>query len=262
MTFITLNKQNRVHSKVVINSNDPERPEVRFNMEGVVKRAVTRYPAGGVYIRSLERGPGLTGTVRLENQMDEPLRLRLISKDPPDLDVEIKEVEPQQVYEVTVRTTRELPFGSHQGTLWFATGLSRQPRISVRVFMDILTKVVPGPKAIYLNPATVKGPVKKSILLQSYGPAPFEITGATCTLPDVKIQLGLARPAPRRTRVEPAPTFYIRANVSLPPASAIPPEGALITFTTNYPDCPKVEVLVTTDEDAYRERVYGVKHRK
>ena len=245
-------------SKVVIDSNDPERPSFTFKITGYVKRAVTRVPIHGVYVRSLEGKPGLSGTVRLDNQMDEPMNPKILGITPSDFVAELKEITPFDVYDIEVRTTKPLEVGSHPGSITVLTGLQREPTLELPVQFVVLGAVEPSPKALYLNPATQTSPTTKSIFLYNYVKAPMKITGVKCAVEDIKVTLGPVQPPyPGMERRQPAPTGQMRVTIQLPPASKIPAGGAVIEFLTADPDDPKVELLVTTDVAAYKKRAYG-----
>lgn len=69
LALTTQGKQKDVSSYVRIKSNDPVRPELKFQISGYVKRAVFRSRLGGIGITSLDPSRGQTGTITLENQM-------------------------------------------------------------------------------------------------------------------------------------------------------------------------------------------------
>lgn len=253
-------KQGHVESKVIIDSNDPARPTVELKIAGEVKRAVNRTPLGGLVIRTLETTAGQTGTVRLENQMPEPMRLRLAGSNLQDtLDIEIKEITPGQVYEVTGTTRRELPRGDAvRGTLVFETGLSQEEKVTIHARVQVLSRVELVPPIIYLEPKTAKAPSERVVSLQYYGPGAFSVTQAESKCPDIQIKLRPTEsPGGGLENMVPKMTALVRTTVSLPPASALPPEGAIIEYTTSDPECPKVRVQVTNDARVWQSKVQG-----
>ncbi len=256
--YDTEGKQADVTSKVIIKSNDPVRPEVEFNIKGYVKRAINKTPLGGLVIRTLDTKAGQSGTVRLENQMPEPMKLELQSNSLREMDVEIKEITPGVVYDVIGRTNGEMKPGITRGALTFSTGLQREPKFDVFVRIQIYSNVDPVPAAIFL---AEDKPIQRTVSLQYYGPEgvrKFSVTGAECKNKDIKVSFNPPRPAEDwMTKMIPPITAVVDAQLTLPPANQLPPEGALIVFTTTDPQCPKVEVLITTDKPAFDLRMYG-----
>lgn len=252
-------KQDHVDSKVIIESNDPVRPKVEMRIDGVVRRAVKRTPLGGLTIRSLDPSAGQTGSIRLENQMSEPMKLKLISTNLPDLDVSVEETTPGLVYIVTAKTKHELPPGSlRRGRLIFSTGLSKESQLSIGARVEIMSRVQVMPPIIYLDPKTATTASERAVSLQYYGTGPFNVTGATANHPDIKVTVRAPEPPiGGLEKLTPKLTCVVRTQVKLPPASALPPEGAVITYTTDDKDFPKFEVLVTSDPREWDLKLRG-----
>jgi hypothetical protein len=252
-------KQGHVESKVIIESNDPQRPTVEMPISGEVKRAVNRTPIGGLVIRTLETKPGQTGTVRLENQMPEPMKLRLSGSNLQEwLDIEIKEITPGQVYDVIGTTKKELPPEGLHGRLVFDTGLSKETELTVYARVDVLSRVQIVPPVIFLDPKRDNKPSERWVSLQYYGPGEFSVTKGESKTPGITVKLRPAeKPSFGLEKLTPKITSLVRTTVSLPPASAIPPEGAIIEYTTSDPLFPKVRVEVTTDTRVWQERIHG-----
>lgn len=252
-------KQGHVESKVIIESNDPQRPTVEMNISGVVNRAVTRTPLGGLVIRTLDTKPGQTGTVKLENQMSEPMKLRLSGSSLQEwLDVEIKEVTPGQVYEVVGTTKKDLPTAGVRGQLVFDTGLSKEEQLTVFARVQVMSRVEAVPPVIFLDPKRDNKPSDRFVSVQYYGTGNFSVTQGDSKTPGIKVTLkGTESPSSGLEKLTPRMTALVRSTVSLPPASAIPPEGALIEYTTSDPQFPKVQVLVTTSQKVWHDTIQG-----
>ena len=250
-------KQGHQESKVIIDSNDPRRPTVEMNISGEVKRAVKRTPVGGLVIRTLDPAPGQTGTVRLENQMPEPMSPRLAASNLQEwLDIEITEVTAGQVYDVVGRTKKEMPSAGVRGQLVFATGLSKEENITIYARVQVIARVEIVPPIIYLDPKRDTKPSERAVSLQYYGPGEFAVTNGECKTAGIQVKLrGTEVPSSGLERMPPKMTALVRSTVSLPPASAIPPEGAYIEYTTSDPLFPKVRVEVTTDYRVWQARI-------
>jgi hypothetical protein len=252
-------KQGHQESKVIIDSNDAQRPTVEMKISGEVKRAVNRTPIGGLVIRTLDTKPGLIGTVRLENQMPEPMKLRLSGSSLQDwLDVEIKELTPGQVCEVVGRTKKDVPPTGLRGTLVFDTGLSQEAKVSIHARVQVLSRVEIVPPVIFLDPKRDNKPSERWVSLQYYGPGDFSVTQGESKTPGIQVKLRPTEtPSGGLENLVPKMTALVRTTVSLPPASAIPPEGAIVEYTTSDPLFPKVRVEVTTDLRVWQDKVHG-----
>jgi hypothetical protein len=258
VTFITARKQEKVSTKVVINSNDPQQPEARWQISGFVKRTVNRYPAGGLFVLSLDAGPGQTGSIRLENQMEQPMTLKLLEQSIEGIKFDIKEQEPGRVYEVNATTTKDFDIGQVRGTVTFFTGLEREPKMELPVYVRIYAGVETSPRALYVHPVTQRAPTTRTIMVENYGNMPFVVREAHCAHPGVKVTLGTLRVLPRRPGSNaPSPVAHVPAQITLPPGPDIPPEGIIVEFTTNQESYPKAQLLITTDTQKYNQIMYG-----
>lgn len=253
-------KQGDVTSKVIINSNDPVRPEVNIPIKVFVKRAVKREPLGGLVIRTLETRPGSSAVVRLDNQLPEPMKLELVRSTISEVDIEVKEVNPGVSYEVIGRINRELKPGIIRGDLSFKSGLSREGTFTIPVRVQILSKVEAVPAAIYLRPNDTRA-ADRTVTLQYYGPdgaRTFKVTEAKSSHPSVKVTVNETKPAAAwMASMKPPISATVDATVTVPPPNELPPGGVTVEFTTTDPDMPKVDVLVTTDKAAFEDRMYG-----
>lgn len=262
VVFDTNGKQGEVGSKVIIKSNDPARAEVQFDIKGHVKRTLFTKPIGGLVLRSLEQKPGLTGRCRLENQLSQPLQLEVLSKDAAFLDVELVETAPGLTWDLVGRTNRALSPGTYRGNIVLRTSSPRDPNVTVPFQVVILGLVEAQPPAIYLkpdDPKTSDKPDSRTVTLRYYGKEKFEITGATCSHPDVKFKLNPSQPPTGgMAELDPRPTYYTYAVVELPPAKSLPREGLTLEFQTNDPQVPTVKVLVTNDLAEFQRRIHGL----
>ena len=224
---------------------------------GVVKRAVMFEPIGGAVVRTLDGSPGQSAACRLQNTTGEPMRLKLLTQNIPGTEVRVHEVTPGLSYDVILVTTKEMPIGMRRGTALFETGLAREPQINVGLQVKVLPRVEAQPPAIYVNPQQ-KDPFTRSVMLRYYGDETLVVTGASCADPNVTVSVGTVQP-PRGAiaRLKPKITAMVQTRVKVANPLAIPPKGLIVTYTTNDPRCPKVEVLLTPDKEASKALIYG-----
>jgi hypothetical protein len=253
-------KQDHVTSSVIIESNDPARPRIEFRISGIVKRAVRRDPLGGFVVRTLDPNAGQTATVRLENQTDEPMQIKLASCTVPGLDVEITAVTAGRVCEAVARTTKTMRHGVTRGEVVFSTGLQREAQVSVAVTIQVMTLVDPVPLIIYLDPKSAAQPGERTVNLNYYGTRDdFRVTGAVCEqIPNLKIAIGAPQPPPSGMgSLLPKMKCIVKTDLSLPAARDLPPGGLVILYTTNDPAYPTLEVPVTNERKVWEEAVNG-----
>ncbi len=258
----TNGKQGDFKSEVHVHSNDPGREDAVLKIRGFIKRAVTRTPLGGLVIRTLEGRPGQTGKVTLKNEMvPEQMRVQVKSCSIAGLNIEVKEITPALEFELVATTTSEMPLGSTEGTVMVTTGLSRDAQLVVPVAVRVLGSVDSVPPAMLVNVDSVARPGPRTVSLQFYKSDQHRIVSASCARADVKVSIDQPRGPGLLAQLNPAPKVIQDARVSLPPLNTIPKEGIVITFTTNDPETPLVEVLITTDNNAFQARLHGTRPR-
>jgi hypothetical protein len=258
----TNGKQGSFTSEVHIHTNDPAREDAVLNIKGFIKRAVTRTPLGGLVIRTRDGRPGQTGKVQLKNEMaPEQMKVQVRSCSVAGVNIEVKEIAPALVYELVATTTAEMPLGSTEGTVMITTGLSREGNMAIPVAVRVVASVEAVPAAMLVNVDSEARPGPRTVSLQFYNSDQHRITGASCPRPDVKVTIGPLRPPGALAGMNPAPKVLQDAQVSMPPLSAIPKEGFVVTFETSDPETPQVELLVTIDNNAFQAALHSPRRR-
>lgn len=259
VVYDTHGKQGKQTSKVIIRSNDPQKPRVEFPVTGFVKRAVTRDPLGGLVIRTLNASPGDSGVVTLENQMPEPMKLELLSNTADFFDLQVVEVAPGLKYQVVGRTKKALAPGRYTGEIVFKTGLSREPEFRVPAALQVLNEVELSPPVMLF--ANDDKNLQRVVRLYYYGPdgiAGFQVLGVDCDHPDVKVELGpTVAPDPWMATIKPTITAQVIANVRVPHPQAFPPKGIPIIFRTNIKGLERIELIATTNRQVMNDAMYG-----
>lgn len=253
--FITTGKQNEVHSKVIIESDDPANPKVEFPVKGFVRRAVTREPLGGLVIRTLDTRPGQTDRVRLAAQVDEPMRLRLLESTLEAADFRIEEVEPWRVYDIVGKTNREILPGTLTGKLKLSTALEREPVLEVPVRIQVIPETAPSPPALRVH----EQPKRRIVNIRYYGTRDdFRVTAVKPSSDKVQVTLNPPRPAAGyELRLDPRPRTIVTAYVDMPAEKDLPPGGATIVFETTDPKNPEFDVLLSDDGEAVRAKFHA-----
>lgn len=258
VTFDSHGKQGDTKSTVTIFSNDPTSPSgIKMELTAFVKRAVMVEPMGGVVFRTLD--PNHTGEARcrLTNQDDKPMRPEVIASDLSRFEAKIEEVEAGRVYDVVAKSKPPFPWGMTRETLTLRTGLDRMPQVAVTVTCNVIPKVNLVPKAFLFLPEETQ-PQRRAINVEFYGSGESRITKATCTSDKVNVALGMVQPPPDwQKKMTPCPRAVQSISLIVPPGPQIPAEGMRVVIETNEPGFERVEVLLTTNNEKYKELMYG-----
>lgn len=269
VTIAVAVRTSSLSGKVTLNttlaSNDPERPTARIELTGTIQVALEREPADKLSIRTLYGRSGQLGTIRISNPTDEPMRLRLTGTSAPWLGASVKWIENGKVAEIQARTKQQMEPGEIRNALLrFSTGLSTEKEITVPVSVQVLRTVQANPPALLVSDTAAMRssstkPVKTSVRLEYYGSRRnFAITKATSSSPTVEVTVQPSR-FPSDAEAAQAPKIVVvhTAIVQLPATADFPKEDVTLTFETNDPRHPTVEVLITRDYGKHYGLVYG-----
>ncbi|MBL8878369.1 MAG: DUF1573 domain-containing protein [Phycisphaerales bacterium] len=258
VTFDSHGKQGETSSTVTIFSNDPTSPSGhKMTLTAFVKRAVMVEPMGGVVFRTLDPNHAGEARCRLTNQDDKPMRPEVVASDLSKFEAKIEEIEPGRVYEVVAKTRPPFPWGMTRESLTLRTGLDRMPQVSVTVTCNVIPKVNLVPKAFLFLPEETQ-PQRRAINVEFYGTNESRITKATCTSDKVNVALGPVQPPPDwQKKMTPCPRAVQNISLIIPPGPQIPREGMSVIIETTEPGFERVEVLLTTNNEKYKELMYG-----
>jgi len=137
----------RASFSILVATNDPKQPKIVLTLQGRVKPFIGVDPRD-MKFGNLSAGEESTHTVRLTNYTDTPMKLKLIP--PPGQEkyftVDIKEIEPGKVAEVTVAARKPpyMPGRTHFTRLDFTTGIEKAKLTSIST---TVTVGVPGQAA-------------------------------------------------------------------------------------------------------------------
>lgn len=251
-------KQGPQTSSVTIFSNDPANPEVKFDIKGEVKRAVTTEPMGGLVIRALDPSKTLEGKVTLTNHEAEPFKIEVNYGEASKLfDFEVVELEPGRKVEIRAKSKPPLTYGTNGSSITVKTGLAREPNIIIPVQARIFERVHLSPPALLFIKQDTK-PANRGIEVQYFGDDPnFMVTGICCKNPKFRARVGPKSPPPEWMKtLPPTPRFVFAIQMEIPPGPEIPDEGVVFDITTNDPDYPLLQAVCTVQKDVFQAMTY------
>lgn len=220
--------------KVIIRTNDPATPQVTLQMGGTFRKRIEIRPAAagfGVLITPESK----TRTVRIKNNADEPLELKLQPFKSEQFEVELTETEPGKEFELEFKTVVPYKPGVLQALAVLETNLPGEPSLRIRAAGRV-------PDRLDLNPSVARAPVRTPAG-RSHGVLNFHLNNYGASLVNVK-QAKVDDPA-ITAMVDcrsPGKAYWIQ--VKIPPDRVIPPGGRTLTVETDDPDVPKLEARI------------------
>lgn len=253
--FNTKKRQGQISTNVQVRSNDPLRPVLTYRVKGSVKRLIDFKPAS-VQLRGLKRDEVMSATVKIVNQGSEPITPTIKSINSDYFEVEIKEIEAGQVYELVVRTKPPIPYGSTRAGIEITTGSSRQPTIRVPVNANVRARVSVTPPILFV-PKQTKTASNRQLRVRYFGTADdFEVLSVESSNPEM-LPVELKPPGTNKLRFRQpraiAPKVERVITVKVPPGSELTDSALQIVIRTNDPEFERLVIPVTGDPNMFRK---------
>lgn len=257
VNFNTKKRQGQISTLVQVRSNDPLRPILTYRVKGNVKRLIDFQPTT-VQLRGLKRDEVLSGTVRITNQGADPIQLSIKSINSDYFDVEIKEIEAGQVYELAIATKPPIPYGTTRAGIEINTGSSRQPIIRVPVNATVRARVSVSPPIIFV-PKQTKAPSTRPIRVRYFGTADdFEVLSVESSNPDM-LSVELKPLGTNKLRFQQARAIAPKVErviiVKVPAGSELTDSALQVVIRTNDPEFETLVIPVTGDPNMFRKSV-------
>lgn len=263
----TGNKSGAVNEWLTIKTNDPQRPEMKITLTGTVKQVcklevisdpildrpgatpqqIQAAKLAGANFGKIKKNDHLHRVLRLTNTSGAPLSLvqqpsrsgpRGEVATNPRFELELKEIEPGQVFELTIDGKPPFQTGRLFERAVFKTNIPDRPfyTIPITAYLPERIEVMPPKIVADYRSWQIK---KRTITITNHGTTPFKVTGMSVSSPDYRLSL---RP---KNREKPNATVI---DVVLPPGEYYPPPwGEVIRITTNDAEKPVIELQVLPD---------------
>jgi hypothetical protein len=133
----TSSMSRRIHTWVIIDSNDPIVPRLPLYINGMVNAPIDLLPYGTVFA-SLFTGESATRGVIVVNNQKLPLKILGLESPSQHFKASIKTRKPNQIYEVTIEIPPTVPPGHYREFAYLKTDSRERPRLQIVV--DLLIK--------------------------------------------------------------------------------------------------------------------------
>lgn len=230
VTYNTKKPAKTINQTVTLETNDPDQPTVRIPVRGEVNQLFEAAPTNMISFGRISVDSVDTKEIELTNSYNEKVKLELQPVADNFIKVELIEVEPGMKYKLKATTVPPLRQGGLSSNIVLKTSLDAAPTLDYRVNGFVQPPVSLYPNSIYL-PDTVSKPSVRVLKFSFRSNEPVEITKLESTLPD-KIKAEY-----KKTQTRAIGGFEVNTiQVTLPPASELPEEGAKLIIETSHPN--------------------------
>lgn len=229
--------------RVIITTNAPEQKKISIDVRGKVKPLFdaeqTGRPFTGDRVVFVGCSPESmqTETLRLVRRYPEPVHLKLApSQKFEHFDVQLKEIEAGNKYELTITTIPPLKTGMNYSNVRLDTGVDIAPVVSYRVYANAQPAVFVAPFKVFVRPENNK-PSTHTVRVHYQRERKIKVTNVTADFEPFKWEV-----KPEQQLGPGAPMGLIDVEITVPPFEKLPETGGNIVLHTSH-EIPKYQTF-------------------
>lgn len=223
-----------VTKSVTVTCNDPTQPTVFLQIKATIWKAIDVNPPSAYFNISSENPTNLTRTVRIVNNLAEPLTVSDLVCTNSSFQAELKTITPGKEFEVQITAVPPFAASYVNSPVTLSTSSPRLPRITIPVSAYSQPPVTVMPAQITL-PAGPLGPgVRPSITIRNTGTNVLVLSEAAVNLDGATAEV---------RELQPGRLFTL--SLTLPPGLQLQPGQRLeASVKSNHPKYPVIKVPV------------------
>ena len=222
-----------VHKSITVNSSDRSQPQAVLQLKATIWRPVDVQPQFAMLTIPADGGSGLA-SVKIVNNMEEPLEVFAPEVNNPAFKVELKTNQPNKEFQVSITTVPPLPPGNAQGLVSLKTSTTNNPLIHITAWANVLPPMMVMPPSLSLPPGPLTAAAKPTITIQNNSTNSLVLTEPSINVPGVDIKLN---------EIQPGRVFNI--TLTFPQGFTLPPgEPVALTLKSSNTRMPVVSVPV------------------
>jgi hypothetical protein len=227
----TSNSAGKVHKWIVVATNAAS-PRIQLALNGEVIMPVQVDPPTA-YFGSFAGESQQKRTIRIVNNVKQPLKITGVKNSLEDLEVELRAVEEGREYELTVVALPRFQSGDIRGEIYLESNLTEVPTITVPVRGHRLATVSVAPRVLSVPAPRLQSLQRRLLVRQTTG-QPLKITNLVVTSDTIDVKAIDAEP------IENA--YWI--ILTIPMDQQLPEEGESLTVHTTDVNTPLLTIPI------------------
>jgi hypothetical protein len=220
-----------VAKSITVTCNDTSQPTVALQLKATVWKPIDVTPQFAVLNVSTE-SPSNSTTVRIVNNMEEPLTLSTPESSDPRFTAELRTNQPGREFELTVRTGPPPPTNNMNGVISLKTSSTNMPTLNITAYATVQPAVVVTPAAITLPAAPMTQPAFYTVAIRNTSASALVLYDPAVNAQGVDVRL---------TEVEVGRHFTV--TMTFPAGfEAAPGDEVELTVRSNHPQFPIIRV--------------------
>jgi hypothetical protein len=224
----------QVGKSAVVTCNDPANTNLILQLSGTVWKPIDVTPAMASFNLLEEFPTNETKTLRIVNNLEEPITLSDLKSTNPAFKTDLKEVKPGREFELLVTAPAPVTNTTAYATISLKTSSTQAPMVSIGAYLIVQQAVTVSPSQITLPAGPLASPTTSYITIRNNSTNLLSISNPAIDIPAVNLKLQEAQPGR---------LFTIAATF---PAGFEAPAGQTLQFTakTSNPKVPTISVPI------------------
>lgn len=170
---------------ILIESNDPDKPQFTLTLKGVAGAAINVQPAQ-IFLNNLPAGSKPTANVILSSGDGESFSIKAVESTSPQLEAQVTGIEEGKAYRIDLSMREPIEAGLFRATVVVQTDHPKRPTVEVPVILVSQRELVVAPREIVFERPDAD-PVSRFVLLRHADGTPVEIDRVEPPTPSVKV---------------------------------------------------------------------------
>jgi uncharacterized protein DUF1573 len=192
--FNSANFNGPVFKTVAVTSNDKSQPSLGLQLKGTVWKPIEVNPQFAVMNISPDSESGATSTVRIVNNMEEPLTLSAPESNNKTFTAELKTTQPGKEFQLIITAAPPLATGNVQGQISLKTSSSNMPVINVTAWANVQPAITVMPPQVTLPAGPLTARLTPSVTIQNNGTNTLTLSEPAVNAKDVDVQINEVQP--------------------------------------------------------------------
>jgi hypothetical protein len=192
--FNSANFSGPVTKTVMVSSSDPTQPSVMLQIKGTVWKPIEVTPTYAVFNVVPDSLTNETRTVRIVNNLDEPITVSDLQCTNQTFQAELKTVKPGKEFEVVIKLAQPPPTGTVQGPITLKTSSTNMPVVFINTVAMVQPAVMVYPSQIMLSPGPLSTPSTQSVMVRRNGTGTLALSDYTINAEGVELTFREVQP--------------------------------------------------------------------
>ncbi len=233
LQFNSSNFTGPVTKTATVTCNDPSQPTVILQLKANIWRAIEVLPQYAV-LNLTSEAPSNSTTVRIVNNLDNPLTISDVESKNPAFATELKTIKEGKEYQVVVKTASPFPNGNVTGQITMKTSSTNMPVINITAWANMQQTVMAMPAQVSLSAGPLPSNLTQTVWIQNRSTNAIKVTEPTINLEGANVQLKEFQPG-----------RYFSLTLTFPPGKVISQNEKIeLTVKTSHPQYPVIRVPV------------------